>query len=85
MTTETVMPEEQLIRQATDALINNLGIMEATRFLAMKNQSRIESVERHRLWQSALDKGAFFDDVFGKRGSGLAFCFSGKQFRGQFT
>ena len=36
MTTETAMPEEQLIRQAIDALINNLGIMEATRFLAMK-------------------------------------------------
>jgi len=64
MTTETVMPEEQLIRQATDALINNLGIMEATRFLTMKNQNRIESVERHRLWQSGLDKEEFFDEVF---------------------
>ena len=64
MTTETVMPEEQLIRQATDALINNLGIMEATRFLAIKNQNRIESVERHRLWQSGLDKEDFFDEVF---------------------
>jgi len=67
MTTETVMPEEQLIRQATDALINNLGIMEATRFLAMKNQSRIESVERHRLWQSGLDKEEFFNEVFTKK------------------
>ena len=64
MTTETVMPEEQLIRQAADALINNLGIMEATRFLTMKTQSRIESVERHRLWQSGLDKEGFFDEVF---------------------
>ena len=43
MITETAMSEEQLIRQATDALINNLGIMEATRFLAIKNQNRIES------------------------------------------
>lgn len=64
MTTETVMPEEQLIRQATDALINNLGIMEATRFLTINRQSRLESVDRHRLWQSGLDKEKFFDEVF---------------------
>jgi hypothetical protein len=64
MSTETVMPEEQLIRQATDALINNLGIMEATRFLAINRQSRLESVERHRLWQSELDKNEFFDKIF---------------------
>ena len=67
MTTETAMPEEQLIRQATDALIKNLGIMEATRFLAMKNQNRIESLERHRLWQSGLDKEEFFDEVFSEK------------------
>jgi hypothetical protein len=64
MTTETVMPEEQLIRQATDALINNLGLMEATRFLTINRQSRQESVDRHRMWQSGLDKSAFFDEVF---------------------
>jgi hypothetical protein len=67
MITETAMSEEQLIRQATDALINNLGIMEATRFLAIKNQNRTESVERHRLWQSGLDKEEFFDEVFTKK------------------
>jgi hypothetical protein len=64
MTTETVMPEEQLIRQATDALIKNLVLMEATRFLTINRQSRLESVDRHRLWQSGLDKEKFFGDVF---------------------
>lgn len=64
MNTETVMPEEQLIRQATEALINNLGIMEATRFLTINRQSRLESVDRHRLWQSGLDKKKFFDEIF---------------------
>lgn len=64
MTTETVMTEEQLIRQATDALIDKLGIMEAIRFLSLKRQGRLESVERHRLWQSGLDKEEFFDEVF---------------------
>ena len=69
MTTETVMTEEQLIRQATDALIDNLGIMEATRFLTLKHQGRLESVERHQLWQNGLDKEEFLDEVFtpGKR------------------
>jgi hypothetical protein len=51
LTTETLMTEEQPIRQATDVLIDNLGIMEAARFLAIKRQGRLESVERHRLWQ----------------------------------
>ncbi len=64
MNTETVMTEEQLIRQAIDALIESLGIMEATRFLAIKRESRLESVERHRLWQSELDKDKFFEEVF---------------------
>lgn len=64
MTTDTVMTEEQLVRQATDALIDKLGIMEATRFLAIKHQNRLESVERHRLWQAQLDMEEFFDAVF---------------------
>ena len=64
MNTETVMTEEQLIRQAIDALIESLGIMEATRFLAIKHENRLESVDRHRLWQSELDKDKFFEVVF---------------------
>ena len=64
MNTETVIIEEHLIRQAIDALIESLGIMEATRFLAIKRESRLESVDRHRLWQSELDKDKFFDEVF---------------------
>ena len=64
MTTEVVLTEEQLIHQATDALIDKLGLMEATRFLSLKHQGRLESVERHRLWQSGLDKQEFFDEVF---------------------
>lgn len=39
MATKTVLTEEQLIRQATDALIDKLGIMEATRFLSLKHQA----------------------------------------------
>jgi len=64
MSTHTVLTEEQLIRQATDALIDKLGIMEATRFLGIKHNNRLESVERHRLWQTQLDKDEFFDELF---------------------
>ncbi len=59
-----MMTEEQLIRKAIDALIDNLGLMETTRFLTIKRQGRLESVERHGLWQSGLDKEEFFDEVF---------------------
>ncbi len=47
MNTETVMTEEQLIRQAIDALIKSLGIMEATHFLAIKHENRLKSVGEH--------------------------------------
>lgn len=69
MTTETVLTEEQLVRQATDALIDKLGIVEATRFLALKRRERMESVERHRQWQEGLDRDEFFGEVF-QAGSG---------------
>jgi hypothetical protein len=64
---DTLIAEEQLVRQATDALIDKLGIMEATRFLGIKHQNRLESVERHRLWQSQLDKESFFEEIFADR------------------
>ncbi|HRD90502.1 MAG TPA: hypothetical protein PL117_12240 [Accumulibacter sp.] len=65
MSSETLMTKERLIRQATDSLIESLGIMEATRFLTLKRQGRLESEERHRAWQGELDKEAFFAEVFG--------------------
>jgi hypothetical protein len=68
MTTETVLTEEQLVRQATDVLIDKLGIVEATRFLSLKHRQRIESVERHRKWQEGLDRDEFFGEVFQIRG-----------------
>ena len=54
MTTETVLTGEPLIRQAADALIDKLGVMEATHFLTLKHQGRLESVERRRVWQHSL-------------------------------
>ena len=67
MNTETVMSEDQLNRQVIDALNESLGIMEPTRFLAIKHENRLESVDRHRLWQNELDKDKFFEEVFTRR------------------
>lgn len=64
MTTERVMTDEQLISQATDILLSRLGLVEATRFFALVNRGRTESVERHRVWQETLDQKAFFEEVF---------------------
>ena len=44
MTPSTLMSEEQLVTQAVAALIEKLGLLEDTRFLALKNQGRIDSV-----------------------------------------
>jgi len=64
MTTETVLTEEQLVQRATNVLIDKLGVVEATRFLALKSRGRLESVERHRQWQDGLDRDEFFGEVF---------------------
>ncbi len=60
------LPEEQLIQKALETLMTTLGPMEATRFLSLIQEGRVESVTRHRQWQQALDQKMFFDQVFGQ-------------------
>ncbi len=59
------MDEEVVIRKAIEALIKELGPVEAIRFINMPKKKRVESVRRHREWQKLLDKDRFFDEVFG--------------------
>ncbi len=56
--------DDELVRKAVDALVEKLGIVDATRFLAMPREKRMESVKRHRMWQSNLIKDDFFDKAF---------------------
>ena len=56
--------EEELVNKAVAALLEKLGPVEASRFLALPAEKRTESVKRHHLWQSQLDKDKFFDAVF---------------------
>jgi len=60
----TLISEEQLITRAVEVLIDRLGAVEASRFLALASSEQGESVKRHRLWQAQLDKERFFDRVF---------------------
>ena len=64
--------EEQLIAKAVNVLIKELGLVEASRFLALPKKKRVESVRRHRQWQVQLQKEEFFDRVFSARSKGAA-------------
>jgi hypothetical protein len=65
MRTEKYMDEETIIRKGVQALIKELGPVEALRFMNLPKKKRLESVRRHRDWQKLLDKNGFFDEVFG--------------------
>ena len=65
MRTAKYMDEEIMVKKGIKALINELGPMEATRFINMPRKKRVESVKRHREWQKTLDEEVFLDQVFG--------------------
>ncbi len=65
MKTEKYLNEEELIRKAIGALIQELGPVETARFVNLPRQKRLESVKRHRQWQKNIDKDMFMKDIFG--------------------
>jgi hypothetical protein len=64
MNTAKYMDVEKVIKRGIEALIRELGPIEAIRFINIHRQKRMESVKRHRQWQQTLDKGEFFSQVF---------------------
>lgn len=56
--------EATLLKQGIDILMEKLGPIETSRFLSFPSQKRIETVKRHEMWQSGLNKNKFFDEVF---------------------
>ena len=56
--------DEIVIQKGVELLLNGLGPLETLRFLNFPREQRLESVKRHREWQTHLDKEQFFDDVF---------------------
>ena len=65
MKTARLMPEMKLVEEAVSVLMKRLGPVETSRFLAMKQKKRLDSVTRHRRWQDSLRKNQYFDAVFG--------------------
>jgi hypothetical protein len=59
--------EDKLLQQVIEILLEKLGPVETNRFLSLPAKKRMESVKRHQMWQSKLDKNKFFNDVFGNR------------------
>ena len=55
---------QKLVLKAVDILMDKLGPVEASRFLAMHQAGKLDSVKRHRLWQAELDKEDFFKEIF---------------------
>lgn len=53
-----------VIKEAMGALIEELGPVEAIRFVTMTERKRTESVKRHREWQKLLDEDTFLDEIF---------------------
>ena len=62
---ERYLDEDATIRKGVEALIRELGPVEAMRFLSIPRERHQESVKRHREWQKTLDKKKFFDEVLG--------------------
>ena len=56
--------EEKLLNQIIHILMEKLGTVETNRFLSLPAKKRLESVKRHRIWQSKLDKDKFFNNIF---------------------
>lgn len=60
------MDEDVIIKKGMEALLKELGPVEAFRFINMPREKRSESVRRHKQWQKLLDKDKFFSEIFVK-------------------
>jgi len=58
------MDEDILLKKAIKLLVKELGPVEAIRFINMPKKKRMESVTRHRQWQTHLDKDKFYSEIF---------------------
>ena len=58
--------EEELYNKAIKFLTEKLGTLETSRFLSISRKKRLESVKRHRQWQSKLNKEKLFKEIFSK-------------------
>jgi hypothetical protein len=67
MSSVKYMDEDVIIKKAIKALVEELGPIDAIRFITIPKTKRMESIKRHREWQLMLDKDKFFDEVFAEK------------------
>ncbi len=67
MKTARYLEEDVVVKKAIEALLKELGPVEAARFINMPRRKRIESVKRHRQWQKKLDETSFLNEVLSKK------------------
>ena len=67
MKTARYLEEDVVVKKAIEALLKELGPVEAARFINMPRRKRLESVKRHRQWQKKLDETSFLDEVLSKK------------------
>jgi hypothetical protein len=54
----------QPVKQTDHNMDEELGTLEAMRFMSLSRERKIDSVKRHRAWQKKLDKTQFVIEVF---------------------
>jgi len=64
LTEHVYLEEDEVVRRAVQAIVRDLGPVEAMRFLSLHRERVFDSVAHHRQWQDGLDKDDFFDTVF---------------------
>jgi len=67
LTEHVYLEEDEVVRRGVEALVRELGPVEAMRFLSLRRTRIFDSVTHHRQWQESLDKDRFFNEVFDKR------------------
>lgn len=60
------LDDDMVVKKGVALLIKNLGPAGAGRFISMIREKRVDSVKRHRDWQSKLEPDSFLDEIFGK-------------------
>jgi len=64
LTEHVYLEGDEVVRRAVEALVRDLGPVEAMRFLSLRRARAFNSVTHHRQWQDSLDKDRFLEEVF---------------------
>ncbi len=62
---ETILRnEDKLLEEGIKILFEKFGAVDTNRFIAGLKEKREESLNRHKKWQSKLEKDTFLKEIF---------------------